>query len=795
MKRVFRPVLILVLMTVLVISLTACGLFQDMNKIKSVSIEQISSWTDENSDGIYEAELGKYITLEVKWDNTKIKTPPIKWYIQEDGREKKEVEGATEKELKYKLTKRGDTVYTFSASAGDIESKNTFRFVVVDAKLDAPTISCTNPGLTLAQGVIQQNLMDTVEDVNLKADSNFDDIAEDIRDMIEITWKVNGEVQIGATTNEFTYDVSGITDECQVTVTCELNYDGLEAPKSTSIVLDFIKNYKMVQSVSVVSSAAKIEGTKSAYLVEGTNAEPGSITISAEVTPLTGTNLASPCTWTKADKNGESTLIGTGRSINADLSFGKNVFTATVDNVKSRQITVYSLDNATYLLREPYIKDTFIWNGSENDHYINSQNELNSLVGYIVSTHNVSVEHGIFLSNPDWKNGGNATEAFKSALSAASNTGVDESGAFSFTYTAEKISLSKDSKLGEPKKKCVEGGYIVTQANVRVRYDESAVLDRASLPVDSFSESMEVSNSNQLFRAVSWGYKPVISSSNTDLKALYQEARKVLLTYCEDGMSELEKVKIIYDWIVNNIDYDTGTLHSVAEDKTDYNAFYLEGVFNDHLAVCDGKSKAFALLCGMEGIKAERIMGYADKELGNKKLVWESGVFTPEEKAGITTLKSGTPATANELGKLMAAYGWGHAWNKVLIDADGDGIREWYVVDATWGDVSMASSTFESTEYLSYDYFLVRDEDVENNHYSNQVQNAAVTAYNPFADEFIGDIPLEISTQAEFDKLVEYCKLHVGRYILIKIGPSVNPAVPGISRITSEGITGMYIAA
>ena len=75
--------------------------------------------------------------------------------------------------------------------------------MVIDAKLDNPTISCSNTGLTLAQGVIQQNLMDVVENVNLVADSNFDDIAAEIRDLITFTWKVDGVVQPEATTNKF----------------------------------------------------------------------------------------------------------------------------------------------------------------------------------------------------------------------------------------------------------------------------------------------------------------------------------------------------------------------------------------------------------------------------------------------------------------------------------------------------------------------------------------------------------------------------------------------------------------
>ena len=66
-------------------------------------------------------------------------------------------------------------------------------------------------------------------------------------------------------------------------------------------------------------------------------------------------------------------------------------------------------------------------------------------------------------------------------------------------------------------------------------------------------------------------------------------------------MTDVEKVAAIYDWIVNEVDYDYAVASlGTGSGTSGYNAFYLEGVFDDKRAVCDGKSKAFALLCGME---------------------------------------------------------------------------------------------------------------------------------------------------------------------------------------------------
>lgn len=165
-------------------------------------------------------------------------------------------------------------------------------------------------------------------------------------------------------------------------------------------------------------------------------------------------------------------------------------------------------------------------------------------------------------------------------------------------------------------------------------------------------------------------------------------------------MSEYEKVHAIYDYIIYNVRYDhdcanaqdkynTNNALLTEEEKRElqnlnlnekmkYYGYYLEGIFLDKFykkdmhAVCDGKSKAFVLMCGIEGITAVRISGEASSDGKN--------------------------------------FG-GHAWNKVLLDLNGTGDKEWYFVDTTWGDVGD-----DSKEFLSHAYFLLSDDEVKNTH-------------------------------------------------------------------------------
>ena len=200
-------------------------------------------------------------------------------------------------------------------------------------------------------------------------------------------------------------------------------------------------------------------------------------------------------------------------------------------------------------------------------------------------------------------------------------------------------------------------------------------------------------------------------------------------------MTEYEKVLSIFDYICYNTIYDDQIVDYNDDEDGDrvvdpgkvsfavYKSFYLEGVFEDGLAVCDGFSKTFSLLCNMEGVDAYRITGYVN---GNPK----------------------------EL----------HAWNKVKVAGN------WYVVDITWtvlqtdeDDFTTGGEAinFNSTEFLSYKYFLKSDNFIRNSHTStNPALNNMLPANNEyyyyFNQTYDGENNLIISSDAEFETLVNY---------------------------------------
>jgi uncharacterized repeat protein (TIGR02543 family) len=186
--------------------------------------------------------------------------------------------------------------------------------------------------------------------------------------------------------------------------------------------------------------------------------------------------------------------------------------------------------------------------------------------------------------------------------------------------------------------------------------------------VDHILTTMAVNTGEELFYALEQGFRPVCAN-NSAAYELYGKARFALNNTLAADATDREKVIAVAEYLVNNVAYDNYVLsHADASDILSYDAFYLEGVFDDGVAVCDGISKAFSVLCRIEGISAIQVNG----ELNNS----------------------------------------GHAWNKVYIDTDGDGDEEWSAVDCT-----AANALANGEEYMNHGYIFLTDETLDEKGY------------------------------------------------------------------------------
>ena len=150
------------------------------------------------------------------------------------------------------------------------------------------------------------------------------------------------------------------------------------------------------------------------------------------------------------------------------------------------------------------------------------------------------------------------------------------------------------------------------------------------------------------------GEKPVSIEFNIDesFKDTFNKLNSVgddIVSNIPSNATDYEKVKFLYEYIINTVDYVDG-----APNDQDIRSSLL-----NKQSVCAGYSRAFEFLCKKAGIKCTYVSG-----------------------------------TAN---------GGPHGWNLVMLD------DKYYWVDVTWGDPVYESEN-SSWNKLNYDFLLVDDE-------------------------------------------------------------------------------------
>lgn len=196
-------------------------------------------------------------------------------------------------------------------------------------------------------------------------------------------------------------------------------------------------------------------------------------------------------------------------------------------------------------------------------------------------------------------------------------------------------------------------------------------------PVEYIEKSLYVSTSNQLVYCLEKGLKP-IPITNSSAEKMYKKAKIILREICNDDMTNIEKGRAIYEWLIMNVQYDNYAAdprnNIISENWYKYDSWFLEGVFDSKVAVCDGIAKAYLVMAQIENIPTIRVDGNA------------------------------------------------HAWNKSYFEGN------WYGVDATHGNVIVNSSY----EVISYASFMFTDSYKESLSYStiDYPEIKATTIYN-----------------------------------------------------------------
>jgi len=197
---------------------------------------------------------------------------------------------------------------------------------------------------------------------------------------------------------------------------------------------------------------------------------------------------------------------------------------------------------------------------------------------------------------------------------------------------------------------------------------------------NSFAQKKSVN-----FSAIDW-HAENTESTSPDTLAL-------LLT--EPYSTQLEKVRSIFRWITDHIEYNTlrfqpyAKYHDDGIEAEDDSLPYLlpldervaRIVLKRKQTVCEGYARLFKTLCNLAGIKSEIITGYARTNFNASK-----------------------------------RFQCNHNWNAVLIDSN------WYLLDATWasGYLSFSGTEF-IRDYNDY-YFLTPPKYFIEDHYPEDVR-------------------------------------------------------------------------
>lgn len=741
-RKVLYLVLCILLVALATCTLSACsflgGLFEDAHDGKVTSVSIVLDGLEEKDGALY-AEVGKTFTLSAKLNEDAPEKPKYKWYVSVDGETPKTIAGENGNAISITYDAFDEKTREYTLSADSVKSSNS---VTVKMKYSVGVANAeiiSNP--PAVSGTIQQR-PDEISPVNLTAKWNESALSPDVN--VTISWFIND----GATpeSNEKTFVFTPPAEEGNTRIILVL-FDGKNVARAT-LTISVRQEYDPVDEVSVnMVSGGTPFGDLVQYKQIGDVISP--VTLSADVYPESA-DLSKPVVWTIEDRNGTRTLSDNGNTVTFTPAYGETYVTATVDNVESRHLVFIALTAYDYEKHSEAIEYTYVWEKGVYNSYIMNDYDMGVFVAHMESQRKTASnknDDGAYLCMPS-----SGYDILDGNSLKVNFTLIDTSGKFSIGASYDKsankywLFFDKETTFNTPARDYSPAEEVLQEDNVILNFSALSDEDkRTSIPADDFPTYPEViNNSDTLYKALSWGYKPTFASDaqGAKLKSLYESARKTLLDYISDDMSDVEKVTVIYEWIAQSVYYDYAIVASTISDleKLTYNAFSLEGVFLDEngdgygQAVCDGRAKAFVLLCGMEGIKAIRIRGTAYIN-GNTE---------------------------------------GHAWNKVFIDADDDGVKEWYMLDTTWSD---RGAMVPIKETLNHQFFLVTDEVTRTTHVSDgySYNPVANTEYDYYKNTFVGEgdekFSLYVNNSNDLKKALDYSKAH-GVYVELKFNPA-----------------------
>ncbi|MCH5165948.1 MAG: hypothetical protein J1G01_06060 [Clostridiales bacterium] len=396
----------------------------------------------------------------------------------------------------------------------------------------------------------------------------------------------------------------------------------------------------------------------------------------------------------------------------------------------------------------------------DSDLYVTSANEYVAIAEYYINfrTKTGATSKVSFDCYIAYELDGNADDLWNDAFPLAATSGMYSKISVTMSNNVMNTSFSVNT-VNNPSKQSRESLLCEYPEQLHailphINYDDSKYRDEDYIfPIDNSEYEGQVQYSDELYLTAQRGVKPVpVRGSAAEI--LYEKARAVLREICTDDMTDVQKAHAIYDWIMWQVSYDIPAAESTTEVEK-YSAYYLEGVFGDGVtqiggvvyspyAVCDGMSKAYALMCNIEGIPCVRVVG--------------------------------------EAGSSLAAAG-GHAWNKVFVNGN------WYVVDCTWGDSQgelVVNGARNVYELGLHDYLFVTDAQISSTHFEPYRTGETSIVYAPTTAR----TPLDVYSEMTFNGVAVNCLIAKGENQTERLREVAKKCAAAYEKKTSVNIIG-----
>ena len=367
----------------------------------------------------------------------------------------------------------------------------------------------------------------------------------------------------------------------------------------------------------------------------------------------------------------------------------------------------YAFNTGFFAFKDKF--DNALTNGTIT---INSEKELRSFIEYVQFNNignsqapEITIGYTTFSSETTFKN--HITEMI---TSSTYYNGCQVRYSYPKSLSWVQIYIDESETAYEASKSTPDTGLVNQLEYALLNLDTANVrsIDFSDFNIEKISNTIAVSNSTQLIYALEKGYRP-IPENGSIAEAVYSKAKTILRQICNDDMSDVEKVRAIYDYLILNVqyDYNAAQTNEILVEWNNYRSWFAEGALLDGKAVCDGFCKAFIILAEIENIPAIRVTGNS------------------------------------------------HAWNRVYVN------NAWYGIDATHGNVKCSFSDGDY-EILTYANFMFTDEYKTSLGYTSTdyTEYAATTEYDTYSNQTYGTgeekFSLLIESRTDFENMLKY---------------------------------------